>query len=61
MRESRAQALARPGWAGEVGGNATVVVFEDVDMLADEDRGFLSALAGLITETKVCSCCCNVV
>jgi len=34
------------------GGARTVVVFEEVDNLADADRGFLSALAALIAESK---------
>jgi len=33
-------------------GARTVVVFEEVDNLADADRGFLSALAALIAESK---------
>lgn len=30
----------------------TVVVFEEVDNLADEDRGFLAALSALVAESK---------
>ncbi len=41
----RAQASAEAG-------ARTVVVFEEVDNLADADRGFLSALAALIAESK---------
>lgn len=32
---------------------SAVVVFEEVDSLADQDRGFLSAVASLVTDTKV--------
>ena len=32
----------------------TVVVFEEIDNLADEDRGFLAALATIIADSKVC-------
>ena len=30
-----------------------VVVFEEVDSLAEQDRGFLSAVASLVADTKV--------
>ena len=39
--------------ASAEGGARTVVVFEEVDNLADADRGFLAALAGLIADSKV--------
>ena len=31
----------------------TVVVFEEVDNLADEDRGFLAALSAIVADSKV--------
>ena len=31
----------------------TVVVFEEVDNLAEEDRGFLAALSAIVADSKV--------
>ena len=32
----------------------TLIVFEEVDILPEDDRGFMAALAGLIPNSKVC-------
>lgn len=44
------------------GSGATLIVFEEVDSLVDEDKGFLAALAGLVLDSKarpdtIYSCC----
>lgn len=31
----------------------TLMLFDEADVLADEDRGFLSTLGGIIQESKV--------
>lgn len=37
-------------------GAMTVILFEEADLLLDEDKGFAAALAALIMDTKVCEC-----
>ena len=36
-----------------------MVVFEEVDSLADQDRGFLSAITNLVSDTKACAVICS--
>lgn len=38
--------------AGPPRGGGTLVVFEEVDSLVEEDKGFLTALAGLVLDSK---------
>ncbi|KAJ1494050.1 hypothetical protein T484DRAFT_1766516 [Baffinella frigidus] len=61
MRDKEPHNLAGFGAAGgrtgkEGGGDpneASVVLFEEVDVLADEDRGFLAVLASLAEQSQV--------
>jgi hypothetical protein len=39
--------------AGGGGGAAAVILFEDADVLPEEDRGYLPALASILYASKV--------